>query len=199
MKFVIVAFVAVCCLALITSVSAWINQSEVALVSEIEELTEEDLEYLENGTIIPKSSMGYPLYKQCGQSYSSSRIGSCSKTICQVGCAMSSVAMMLKGKGGNPGAFNSYLQKHGGYAGGCNIVWSAANNFGVKYFTQTSASHSTVCDEVKKGHGVIANVNGGHHWVLVTGCTSNGYSVNDPGYSKSSYSTGEVVRVSIYH
>jgi len=43
--------------------------------------------------------VSFPLYKQCDSRWGSHRIGSSSKTICQVGCLMSSVSMVLDGIG----------------------------------------------------------------------------------------------------
>ena len=37
-------------------------------------------------------------------------------------------------------------------------------------------------------HFVIANVNQGRHWVIVTGVTGNEITVNDHGYNRDSYS-----------
>jgi len=46
----------------------------------------------------------------------------------------------------------------------------------------------------------VANVNGGAHWVLLTACLGNGvFAVNDPGYSKTSYTKSEILREAVYH
>jgi hypothetical protein len=43
-------------------------------------------------------------------------------------------------------------------------------------------------------------VNGGHHWVLLTGCRGNGYfSVHDPGYNRDSYHISEILQEAVYH
>ena len=49
-----------------------------------------------------------------------------------------------------------------------------------------------------KGYGVILNVNNGGHWVLATGHSSSGFTVNDPGFSKTSYGNGDVKEAAIY-
>lgn len=51
-----------------------------------------------NGTEI-ESSTSWTMYKQCDSRWGSNKLGTCSQTICSAGCAMSSVAMMLKTKG----------------------------------------------------------------------------------------------------
>ena len=44
-------------------------------------------------------SYGWTEYKQCDSRWANQGLGYCSQTICQAGCAMSSVAMILKTKG----------------------------------------------------------------------------------------------------
>ncbi len=41
-------------------------------------------------------------------------------------------------------------------------------------------------------------MNSGGHWVLATGSSSTGFNVNDPGFSKTSYTNGEVGEAAIY-
>ncbi len=49
-------------------------------------------------------------------------------------------------------------------------------------------------------HGIIANVNGGTHWVLLTGCLGDGYfSVNDPSNVRTSYHISEILEEAVYH
>lgn len=70
--------------------------------------------------LVATISRNYPLYKQCDPKWGNQQIGTSSKTICQVGCLMSSVAMALSGVGHNynPSTLNSWLKGHGGYVGG---------------------------------------------------------------------------------
>jgi len=116
---------------------------------------------------------------------------------------MSSVAMMLTTKGANlnPGQFNDWLTSHGGYESGCDIYWGKADSFGKTHFQAIeTASEATICAGLKAGHGIIANVNGGGHWVLLTGCAGGGvFYVNDPGFSRSTYTMGEILREAVYH
>jgi len=150
-----------------------------------------------------RSETGWTLYKQCDARWGSQRLGTCSLTICQAGCAMSSVAMMLSTKGVNinPEGFNNWLKGNGGYVSGCDIAWAKADNFGkTKFQGVETASEAAICSGVSAGHGVIANVNGGEHWVLITGCRGGGvFSVNDPGFNKATYTMGEILREAVYH
>jgi hypothetical protein len=146
---------------------------------------------------------GWVMYKQCDGRWANQQLGYCSQTICSAGCAMTSVAMMLTSKGTNmdPGALDSYLTRNGGYANGCEIIWSAANNFGtVRFVGMQVANEWEICNGLSQNHGIVANVNGGGHWVLLTGCAGNGnFYVNDPGYSRSTYSIGEILQEAVYH
>jgi len=150
-----------------------------------------------------RGSPNWTLYKQCDSRWAQNRLGTCSQTVCQAGCAMSSVAMLLntKGVGQNPGTFNTWLTGNGGYAGGCNLVWGKADAFGKTSFQGIeTANEAAICSGLKAGHGIVANVNGGGHWVLLTGCRGGGvFDVNDPGYNRATYTMGEILREAVYH
>eukprot|EP01116_Phalansterium_solitarium_P012882 TRINITY_DN2957_c0_g1_i1.p2 TRINITY_DN2957_c0_g1~~TRINITY_DN2957_c0_g1_i1.p2 ORF type:complete len:211 (-),score=85.89 TRINITY_DN2957_c0_g1_i1:246-830(-) len=135
---------------------------------------------------------GYPLFKQCDPRWGGNQLGGCGgTTICDAGCAMSSVTMFIAGRGynGNPGTLNSWLNSNGGYADGCDIYWADVDKLG--YSTCMGAEDATydeICSGVSAGHGVIINVRSGTHWVLVTGCAGNNvFYVNDPGFSTNTY------------
>mmetsp|Transcript_30034 Transcript_30034/g.41248 ORF Transcript_30034/g.41248 Transcript_30034/m.41248 type:complete len:199 (+) Transcript_30034:39-635(+) len=150
------------------------------------------------------SSYGWTEYKQCDSRWSSEQLGTCSSTtICSAGCAMSSVAMILATKGCSytPSTLNSWLKSHSGYANGCDIYWGSVDKLGCTAFQAIeTASETEICNGLKAGHGIVANVNGGSHWVLLTACLGNGvFAVNDPGYSKTSYTKSEILREAVYH
>eukprot|EP01033_Poteriospumella_lacustris_P010290 gene10290-7308_t len=147
---------------------------------------------------------GWVSYKQCDSRWANQELGTCSsQTICSAGCAMTSVAMMLKTKGASvdPSSLDSYLTKNGGYASGCNIIWAKADDFGkTKFQAIETANESQICSGLSQGHGIIANVNNGNHWVLLTGCAGNGvFYVNDPGYTRTTYKMSEILREAVYH
>lgn len=144
------------------------------------------------------------MYKQCDSRWANQELGYCAgTTICSAGCAMTSVAMMLKTKGAgvDPSSLDSYLTHNGGYANGCDIIWAKADDYGVTKFQGIEyANEQEICNGLSQMHGIIANVNNGGHWVLLTGCAGNGvFYVNDPGYSRTTYSMGEILREAVYH
>jgi len=149
-------------------------------------------------------AVSFPLFKQCDSRWGSHRIGTSSKTICQVGCLMTSVSMVLNGMGKsingkkmNPDVLNNYLTKNGGYVSGDEFVWSKVDSFGLKFITN-SCPRSQVISKFNAGDIVILNVRGGSHWVLMTGHSGNTLKVNDPGFSVSSYSLNDVVAAGVY-
>jgi len=161
----------------------------------------------EDAVLVPPSNvsttLGWTLYKQCDSRWGGEQLGTCSLTICKAGCAMSSVAMMLSTKGVNvnPGTLNSWLKQNGGYASGCDIYWGKVDAFGKTHFQSVeTASEASICSGLSQGHGIIANVNGGSHWVLLTGCRGGGvFNVNDPGFNRNTYTMGEILREAVYH
>ncbi len=107
--------------------------------------------------------------------------------------------MMLATKGAdvNPSSFNSWLKSQRGYASGCDIYWGKADSFGKTSFQGIEkANEAAICAGLSNGHGIIANVNGGHHWVLLTGCKGGGvFTVNDPGFNRATYSMSDIIQV----
>jgi hypothetical protein len=148
-------------------------------------------------------SYGWTEFKQCDSRWANDQLGTCSETVCSAGCAMSSVAMILntKGTGHDPGSLNSWLKSNGGYASGCNIIWASVDAFGVTSFQGIeTADESAICNGLSQGHGIVANVHNGGHWVLLTACAGNGvFYVNDPGYSTTTYTMADIVQEAVYH
>lgn len=147
---------------------------------------------------------GIPDWRQCDSRWGKNRLGTCSSnTICSAGCAITSVSMYLasRGYGGNPGSFNTWLTKNGGYASGCLIYWAKADNLGFSQFIGFQhPDYSTVCSSISKSNGIVANVNNGHHYVLLTGCAgSNTYNVHDPAGRRTTFGHGEVGTFVVYH
>ena len=69
-----------------------------------------------------------PVYDQKDKTWASDKLGDCSFTIGQQGCAISSTAMVFKyyGVDTDPQDMNKWLKKEGYYSGGCNIEWKNA-------------------------------------------------------------------------
>jgi hypothetical protein len=143
----------------------------------------------------------FPLFKQCDPRWKNDKLGE--KTVCAIGCLMSSVSMALNGLGkhidgkeSNPGTLNHHLSTHHGYQGNL-FIWGSVSSFGLSYHGQIT-DHEAIKHAVSAGKIVLLNVHKGRHWVLATGVNGNTYSVNDPGFSTTHYTTSEVVRAGIY-
>jgi len=139
-------------------------------------------------------SYNYPLYKQCDSRWGSDKLGtSPTQTICSAGCLMSSAAMALKGFGQefDPKSLNIWLTNNGGYVSGDLFVWASINRFGVTF--KGFIANNQIKANLDSGNIVIVNVRNGGHWVLVTGISGDTITVNDAGYSVSSYNINDVV------
>ena len=139
------------------------------------------------------ASRSYPLYKQCDSKWGNEQLGTSSNTICKAGCLMSSVSMALAGigKGYNPGTLNTWLKGNGGYVSGDLFVWASVNKLGLTYVGKVA--NSGIQAALNANEIVILNVHNGGHWVLATGMSGSTITVNDPGYSTSSYTLSEIV------
>jgi hypothetical protein len=106
-----------------------------------------------------------------------------------------------RGVNTNPSQLNAWLKANGGYAGGCNIYWARVDAFGkTRCAGSQRGSYQQVCSWVASKYGVVANVNNGGHWVLVTGCDGKGnIMVNDPGYQRTSYPFTAVSQEILYY
>ena len=131
-----------------------------------------------------------------------------SKTICAVGCLMSSTAMGIAGKGilidipqnisSDPKTFNTWLKANDGYSDN-NLIETQVPLINPErifwlddaFHKTNDLSYDTVRSYLDAGRVVIGNVNNGGHFVLLTGYNLDDMDtlyVNDPGYSKESYS-----------
>ncbi|MFA5012006.1 MAG: C39 family peptidase [Ignavibacteria bacterium] len=125
-------------------------------------------------------------YLQCGQSWSSSQLGTCSGlTMCSDGCAVVCMAMLLKTNGVNvnPGQLNTWLTNNGGYSGGCLIIWGTAVQYPgstVTFAGSIGYSLSAIKSKIDAGSPVIVNVTTTvNHFIVVKGYNGSGTSTSD--------------------
>ena len=149
-------------------------------------------------------SCSYASYKQCDSAWGKVHLGTSSNTICNSGCAMTSVAMYLQSIGNKltPLQLNEYLISNGGYASKDLLIWGSVDTqFGVTFEGKnTSPSVSDIQKGLANCQGLIANVRGGSHWVLITGFVSGTtFSVHDPGFNVDSYDLSEMKQLAVYN
>lgn len=124
-----------------------------------------------------------PHLQQCNAAWGSQVLGTCAETICQSGCALTCATMLLQANGVavQPNTLNSWLTSHGGYSGGCLIIWSVAAGYpgsDMSWYGSSSYQLSTLRAELDGGNPVIANVtvSGFNHFIVVTGYSGSGTS-----------------------
>ena len=147
----------------------------------------------------------YPLFKQCDSLWANELLNrSTTNTICSSGCLISSMAMIINdwhkqvtSGPATPHTLNIWLTWNGGYASDDLFIWGSVNGFGTK-FAGFTTDHTQTRNYFNAGKAVILNVRNGGHYVLMTGISGTDYIVNDPGFTKTSYTQDEVVKAAIY-
>ena len=150
----------------------------------------------------PKS---YPLFKQCDDWWGDDTMET--KTICEAGDLMTSLAMglagwkiSLDGSPSNPGNLNNWLLENDGYTDSNNLIEDALNALVPGMWSQ-SGMHTTndisvddLKDLMNHDYIVVANVMKGRHFVLATGYDGwDTVYVNDPGFDNTQYSYSQDV------
>ena len=130
-------------------------------------------------------SLNVPDFKQTDSRWSYAKIGSSGKTIAQIGCATTAVAMMESYRTGQT-VYPDAMSKKLSYTSSGSIYWPA-------YYTPVTDSSGylyAIYEQLKLGKPVLFGAktwSGGQHWVVITGydggssfATSN-FTINDPG------------------
>lgn len=129
-------------------------------------------------------NLSVPSFKQTDSRWGSVVIGSSGKTMAQIGCATTAIAMMESYRTGTtiyPDAMAKRLQ----YTSSGSVYWPG--NYTVT--TDSSGYLNKILTLLKQGKPVLfgaKNAYGGQHWVVVTGFTGGAvsaanFTVNDPG------------------
>lgn len=142
----------------------------------------------EASTNYSKVSLKVPSYKQTDSRWSNVKIGTSGKTIGQIGCVTTAIAMIESYRTGTiiyPDAMSKKLS----YSSSGNVYWPS------DYIVVTSSSGylSKIYEKLKEGKPVLFGAKkstGTQHWVVITGyngndtLTASGFTINDPGSSK---------------
>ena len=110
-----------------------------------------------------ESTINITNYKQCNQTWSNSPLGICTSTICQSGCAMTAVAILLKANGVNidPGSLNTWLTNNSKYVNECDIDWTVIQKYPgstLTWYKSNTYSLSILKSEIDDGNPVIVKV-----------------------------------------
>lgn len=153
--------------------------------------------------VIKRGGQVVPFFKQFDEDWSFRKLGT-NKTIGRAGCAISSIAMILKyfGRDMDPGKLDQYLDENNGYEGD-NVIWATAFKAGwetglptiklTQYkFINKDQFEKILDDRIEKNWPTLAHIDygadnnlGGDHWVVIVGKSPNGhFIINDPGTSQ---------------
>lgn len=132
-----------------------------------------------------KVSLSVPSFKQTDSRWASVKIGTSGKTIAQIGCATTAIAMMESYRTGTT-IYPDAMSKKLSYSSSGNVYWPS--NYTV--VTSSSGYLSGIYSKLKAGKPVLfgaKKTSGTQHWVVITGytggnsLTASGFTINDPG------------------
>lgn len=126
-----------------------------------------------------------PSFKQTDSRWANVKIGTSGKTMAQIGCATTAIAMMESYRTGTT-VYPDAMSKKLSYTASGSVYWPA--NYTV--VTSSSAYLSKIYQQLKAGKPVLfgaKNAYGKQHWVVITGYTGGdtltaaGFRIHDPG------------------
>ncbi len=129
--------------------------------------------------------LSVPSYKQTDSRWANVKIGSSGKTIAQIGCVTTGIAMMESYRSGKT-IYPDAMSKRLSYDLSGNIYWPSDYTV----VTSSSAYLTKIYNLLKEGKPVLLGAkksSGSQHWVVITGytggdtLTASGFTVNDPG------------------
>lgn len=174
---------------------------------QLAELTDNKYASLWNGVIYGATDSGeYVNWRQAGQSWSNIKIGNTNSTIGNIGCLVTSIAILIEKSGVptpniepfNPGTFVETLNKNGGFDERGNLYYGPISkvvpNF--KYVGNVnlrgksrSEKLALITQYVNAGYFVTEEVKGAtpgnQHWVAVTGVNGNNVIMVDPASNQT--------------
>lgn len=174
---------------------------------QLAELTDNKYASLWNGVIYGDTDSGeYVNWRQAGQSWSNIKIGNTNSTIGNIGCLVTSIAILIEKSGVptpniepfNPGTFVETLNKNGGFDERGNLYYGPISkvvpNF--KYVGNVnlrgksrSEKLALITQYVNAGYFVTEEVKGAtpgnQHWVAVTGVNGNNVIMVDPASNQT--------------
>ena len=129
-------------------------------------------------------SLKVPSFKQMDSRWASVKIGSSGKTMAQIGCATTAIAMMESYRTGTT-IYPDAMSKKLNYTATGSVYWPS------NFVTVTSSNGylSGIHQQLQQGKPVLLgakNSSGSQHWVVITGftggaLTAENFTINDPG------------------
>lgn len=130
-------------------------------------------------------SLKVPSFKQNDSRWSEVQIGTSGKTIGQIGCVTTGIAMMQSYRTGTT-IYPDAMSKKLAYSSNGNVYWPSD----YKVVTNSSGYLEKIYNLLQSGKPVLLGAKkstGSQHWVVVTGyaggdtLTASGFTINDPG------------------
>lgn len=131
-------------------------------------------------------SLAVPNYKQTDSRWANVLIGSSNKTIGQIGCTTTGMAMLESFRTGTT-IYPDAMSKKLSYSSSGDLYWPSS------YTVSTNGTNlaNTIYQTLKSGKPIMIgakNIYGSQHWVIVTGFTGGdlsyrNFTINDPGSS----------------
>lgn len=142
--------------------------------------------YLSEG--YTKIDLNVPDFKQTDSRWADVKIGSSGKTIRQIGCVTTGIAMMESYRTGKT-IYPDAMSKKLSYSSSGNVYWPT------DYTVVTSSSGylSKIYTRLSQGKPILfgaKNSSGTQHWVVITGfkggdsLSTSGFTINDPASTK---------------
>lgn len=133
----------------------------------------------------PAIRLSIPDFKQFDSRWAKVKIGSSGKTIEQIGCATTAIAMIESFKSGST-IYPDTMSKKLSYTSSGNVYWPSH----YRVVTNSTDYLKNIYAKLKQGKPVLLgckNSSGGQHWVVITGysggssLSAEGFLINDPG------------------
>ncbi len=177
-----------------------------AQIRQYNELSSSEYNSLWGGVIYGLNNTGdFINWRQAGQSWSNIRIGNTSSTIGNIGCLVTSIAILIEKSGVNtsivpfnPGTFVEALNNNGGFDEKGNLYYAPINkvvpNF--RYIGNVNLRGKTRAEKLESikqylnlGFHITIEVKGAtpgnQHWVAILGVDGNNVNIVDPASDKT--------------
>lgn len=131
--------------------------------------------------------LNVPNFKQTDSRWANIRIGSSGKTMAQIGCATTAIAMMESYRTGRT-MYPDAMSRELAYTASGSVYWPSHYNVSIN----SSGYLSRIYELLRQGKPVLfgaKNAYGKQHWVVITGhsgesgLSASSFFINDPGSS----------------
>ena len=150
-----------------------------------------------------RTELSVPLFLQGDDRWANDHLGTSPRTMAQVGCAVTSAAMVMNfyGLDTDPGRLNTFLFAHGGYDENNDLRWEGPTVLDptrVKHVYEDLPSYHLIDSNLRQGNPVIVRLSlpsGWTHFVVIMGKQGFDYLIRDPsrnGLRKGVYPLREI-------